>query len=240
MPTDQVTVVVPTFNERENLAHLISAVIHQGYRLLVVDDSSPDGTGDLADRLASAEPGVSVLHRRRKEGLGRAYADGFDRAIADGAEIVVEMDADFSHDPLDLPRLVSAVEAGADLAIGSRYVEGGATPDWPLLRRLISRAGNLYARVLLGVPVRDMTAGFRAFRVASLRSLRYRETEATGYGFQVEMAWRAHRAGMRIIEVPVSFRDRTRGESKMGTDVVLEAMRLVTVWGLRRLRGSVR
>ena len=239
MPTDRVTVVIPTYNERENLAHIAAAVTHQGYRLLVVDDSSPDGTGELADRVASTDSRVSVVHRRRKEGLGPAYAAGFDRALDEGAEIVVEMDADFSHDPADLPRLVQAVDDGADLAIGSRYVPGGSTPDWPVTRRLISKGGNVYARIMLGIPFRDSTAGFRAFRAGSLRDLPYREARASGYAFQVEMAMRAHQSGMKVVEVPISFRDRTRGTSKMGSAIVLEAMRLVTVWGWQRAKRGV-
>ncbi|HSO49928.1 MAG TPA: polyprenol monophosphomannose synthase, partial [Acidimicrobiia bacterium] len=183
MPTDRVTVVIPTYNERENLSHIAAAVTHQGYRLLVVDDSSPDGTGELADRLAMSEPRMSVLHRRRKQGLGPAYAAGFDRALSQGAEIVIEMDADFSHDPADLPRLVAAIDDGADLAIGSRYVAGGATPDWPTMRRLISKGGNLYARIMLGIEIRDSTAGFRAFRADALRSLPYQQARASGYAF---------------------------------------------------------
>ena len=240
MPTDRVTVVIPTYNERENLSHVAAAVTHQGFRLLVVDDSSPDGTGELADRLAATDPRVTVLHRPKKEGLGPAYGAGFDRALDDGAQIVVEMDADFSHDPTDLPRLVQAVENGADLAIGSRYVPGGSTPDWPVIRRLVSRGGNLYARVMLGIPVRDSTAGFRAFRAEALRRLGYREAQASGYAFQVEMTMKAHQAGLRIVEVPISFRDRTRGASKMGTGIVAEAMRLVTVWGMQRIGRALR
>jgi dolichol-phosphate mannosyltransferase len=240
VPTDRVTVVIPTYNERENLAHVAAAVTHQGYRLLVVDDSSPDGTGDLADRLAAGDPKVSVLHRPKKEGLGPAYGSGFDRALDDGAEIVVEMDADFSHDPGDLPRLVGAIDDGADLAIGSRYIRGGSTPDWPLGRRLISKGGNLYARLMLGIPIRDSTAGFRAFRAEALRTLPYRGAQASGYAFQVEMALKAHQAGLNVVEVPISFRDRTRGTSKMGTGIVTEAMRLVSVWGLRRMGRALR
>jgi len=235
VPTDRVTVVVPTFNERENLSDIVAAITHQGYRVLVVDDSSPDGTGELADRIAGEDPRVSVLHRSEKEGLGPAYADGFDRALKDQSEVIMEMDADFSHDPADLPRLVKALDDGADLAIGSRYVAGGTTPDWPVLRQGISRGGNLYARMMLGIPVRDATAGFRAFKAEALKRLPYRSAEASGYGFQVEMAWRAHEEGLRIVEVPISFRDRAHGTSKMGSDIVLEAMRLVTVWGFRRL-----
>lgn len=234
MHTDQVTVVIPTYNERENLAHIVPAVTHQGYRVLVVDDSSPDGTGELASRLATEDPRVSVLHRKSKEGLGPAYADGFNRALDEGAEVIVEMDADFSHDPADLPRIISALEGGADLAIGSRYVPGGSTPDWPLHRRVISRGGNVYVRVMLGLDIRDATAGFRAFSASALRKLPYTEAEASGYGFQVEMAWKARLAGFEIVEVPIAFRDRTAGTSKMGPEIVREAMVLVTRWGLRR------
>ncbi len=236
MPTDRVTVVIPTYNERENISDIVAAVTVQGYRVLVVDDSSPDGTGDLADQIAASDALVEVVHRVEKQGLGPAYATGFDRALEAGAEVIVEMDADFSHDPTDLPRLISATDQGADVAIGSRYVKGGATPDWPLGRQLISRGGNLYARLMLGLPVRDATAGYRAFRAEALRSLPYRETEASGYGFQVEMALKAHQQGLAIVEVPISFRDRTRGTSKMGTGIVLEAMKLVTIWGFQRLR----
>lgn len=234
MPNDRVTVIVPTYNERENLAHIVPAVLHQGYRLLVVDDNSPDGTGELAKRLASENRSMSTLHRREKQGLGPAYAAGFDQAIANGAEIIVEMDADFSHDPADLPRLVAAVEDGADLAIGSRYVPGGSTPDWPLHRRLISRGGNIYSRFMLGLKVRDATAGFRAFNADALQRLPYRDAEASGYGFQVEMAWHASKQGLKIVEVPIAFHDRAHGTSKMGPDIVREAMGLVTSWGWDR------
>jgi dolichol-phosphate mannosyltransferase len=240
VPSDRVTVAIPTYNESENLPDISKAVTAHGYRLLVVDDSSPDGTGELADRLAAEDSLISVLHRSSKEGLGPAYAAGFDRALADGAEVVIEMDADFSHNPADLPRLVQAIEDGADLAIGSRYVPGGSTPDWPLSRRLISKGGNLYARVMLGIPVHDATAGFRAFRAGALQSLPYREAQASGYAFQVEMAMKAHETGLHVVEVPISFRDRTRGTSKMGTGIVVEAMRLVTVWGWRRVVRGVR
>jgi dolichol-phosphate mannosyltransferase len=238
VPPDRVTVVLPTYNERENLSDIAAAITAHGYRLLVVDDSSPDGTGEIADDLARQSPAISVLHRKSKEGLGPAYRAGFDRALANGAEILIEMDADFSHDPADLPRLVAAIEEGADLAIGSRYVPGGATPDWPWTRRFISKGGNLYARVMLGIPTHDATAGFRAFRDSALRTLPYEQAEASGYGFQVEMAWRAHQAGLKVVEVPISFKDRTRGTSKMGSGIVLEAMRLVTVWGIQRLVGA--
>jgi dolichol-phosphate mannosyltransferase len=237
----RVTVVVPTYNERENLAEIASAITAHGYRVLIVDDGSPDGTGAIADQLSVSNPAIRVLHRPRKQGLGTAYAAAFDHLISAGeADVIVEMDADFSHDPADLPRLVAAVADGADLAIGSRYVPGGSTPDWPPMRRLISKGGNLYARLMLGIPIRDSTAGFRAFRREALARLPYRETRASGYGFQVEMAWRAHRAGLVISEIPISFKDRALGTSKMGMPIVVEAMWLVTVWGLSRLRNSVR
>jgi dolichol-phosphate mannosyltransferase len=234
---ERVTVALPTYNELLNLPLIVPEILAHGYRLLIIDDNSPDGTGRLADSLAADLPSISVIHRPAKQGLGPAYAAGFDRALAQGAEVVIEMDADFSHDPADLPRLVAAIEDGAHLAIGSRYVPGGATPEWPWLRRVISRAGNLYARMMLGIPVRDATAGFRAFTADALKILPYGKAEASGYGFQVEMAWRAHQAGLKIVEVPITFRDRTRGTSKMGLSIVLEAMRLVTVWGLGRMLG---
>jgi dolichol-phosphate mannosyltransferase len=233
--TERVTVALPTYNELENLPLIAPEIVAHGYRLLIVDDNSPDGTGRLADSLAADVPEISVLHRETKTGLGPAYAAAFDHALDAGAEVVVEMDADFSHDPADLERLVAAVDRGADVAIGSRYVPGGSTPDWPLSRRLISKTGNLYARLMLGVPTHDATAGFRAFRAEALRRLPYRQAEASGYGFQVEMAWRAHQAGLVIEEVPITFRDRTRGESKMGIRIVVEAMWLVTLWGIGRL-----
>lgn len=236
----RVTVALPTYNEAENLPDIAPAILAHGYQLLIIDDNSPDGTGAIADRLATQSDRVSVLHRREKAGLGPAYAAGFDRALTSGAEIVIEMDADFSHDPDDLPRLVATIDGGADVAIGSRYVPGGDTPDWPAIRQLVSKGGNLYARTMLGIPIRDATAGFRAFRAEALRSLPYREAEASGYGFQVEMAWRAHQQGLTIEEVPITFRDRTRGTSKMGSNIVIEAMRLVTIWGFGRMVGRRR
>ena len=238
MRSDEVTVVVPTYNERENLEALVDALLPNGYRLLIVDDHSPDGTGALADGLAGTHDLVEVLHRPVKEGLGPAYAAGFGHALAGGAGVICEMDADFSHDPNDLPRLVEAITSGsADLAIGSRYVPGGATPDWPIHRRILSRGGNLYARLMLGLAVRDVTAGFRAYSADGLAGLRAETCQASGYGFQVEMAWRADRAGLRIIEVPIVFRDRVYGESKMRGKIVMEAMWLVTRWGTGRLLG---
>ena len=240
MSTDTAVVALPTYNEAENLEAMVDAIVAEGFGVLVIDDNSPDGTGQLADRLSANNTAVSVLHRPGKAGLGPAYAAGFDALLDRGCEIIFEMDADFSHDPKDLRRLASAVESGADVAIGSRYVPGGGTPEWPLLRRMISRAGNLYAGVLLGIPIKDATAGFRAFSASALALLPYQEAEASGYGFQVEMAWRAHQNGMEIVEVPITFRDRERGTSKMGLSIVAEAMWLVTIWGLGRVWSSIR
>lgn len=240
MRPEQVTVVVPTYNERENLPHMAAAVLLHGYRLIVVDDNSPDGTGVLADELAAGTPGFEVIHRASKQGLGPAYGQGFRKALDGGAGIVVQMDCDFSHNPSDIPRLVAAVEAGADLGLGSRYVPGGDTPDWPWHRRFLSKGGNIYARTMLGIPIRDATGGFRAWTAPGLESLSFEKVEASGYGFQVEMAMRAVDRGLKVTEVPIVFRDRARGYSKMGSDIVLEAMRLVTVWGIRRRTAWLR
>ncbi|HSM02177.1 MAG TPA: polyprenol monophosphomannose synthase [Acidimicrobiia bacterium] len=234
---DRVTVIVPTYNEIESLEDAAAGVLAHGYRLLVVDDGSPDGTGRLADGLAREHPSITVLHRDQKRGLGTAYAEGFEMALDAGADILCEMDADLSHDPAVLPQLVAAVEAGADLAIGSRMVEGGSVSNWSLPRRMLSRWGNRYARAMLGVPTRDLTSGFRAFRAAALRRLDPGSCLANGYGFQIEMAWRAHRAGMTVTEVPFTFVERTHGKSKLSGRITLEAMWLVTRWGVERLLG---
>lgn len=235
---DDVLVVLPTYNEAENLESMAAAILEHGPRLLVVDDGSPDGTGDIADRLAEHDR-VDVLHRREKRGLGPAYAAGFAVGLGSGARILCEMDADFSHDPADLPRLVAAVDEGADLAIGSRYAAGGGVENWPLRRRALSRGGNLYANVMLGVSTRDVTSGFRAFRADALRRLRPEECRSSGYAFQIEMAWRAERLGLDVREVPIVFRDREAGDSKMNTGIALEAVRLITGWGLRRIFGRL-
>ena len=234
---DRVTVIVPTYNEIESLEDAAAGVLAHGYRLLVVDDGSPDGTGRLADGLAREHPSITVLHRDQKRGLGTAYAEGFEMALDAGADILCEMDADLSHDSAVLPQLVAAVEAGADLAIGSRMVEGGSVSNWSLPRRMLSRWGNRYARAMLGVPTRDLTSGFRAFRAAALRRLDPGSCLANGYGFQIEMAWRAHRAGMTVTEVPFTFVERTHGKSKLSGRITLEAMWLVTRWGVERLLG---
>ncbi|MGQ0848787.1 MAG: polyprenol monophosphomannose synthase [Actinomycetota bacterium] len=240
MRPEQVTVVVPTYNERENLPHLAAAVLLHGYRLIVVDDNSPDGTGVLADEMKEQVGNMEVLHRPAKVGLGPAYGAGFERAIQTGTAVIVQMDGDFSHNPDDLPRLVHAVEAGADLAMGSRYIPGGGTPDWPWRRRVLSKGGNLYARLMLGIPLTDATGGYRAWRVEALQRLPYASARASGYSFQVEMAMRAVDMGLHLAEVPIVFRDRTLGKSKMGPDIVVEAMRLVTLWGIRRRAAGLR
>ncbi len=238
---DDVLVVVPTYNELDNVEPISRAVLSEGFRLLVVDDASPDGTGTRADAIASEYPEgrMSVLHRAGKGGLGPAYAAGFAWGLEHDASILCEMDADFSHDPLDLRRLIDAIDAGADLAIGSRYVPGGGVTEWPWHRRALSRGGNIYARLMLGTPVADMTAGFRAFRSDAIRRTRPHECRASGYAFQIEMAWRAHLAGLEIVEVPITFRDRMRGDSKMDRSIALEAIRLITGWGFGRIRGRL-
>lgn len=241
-----VTVVVPTFNEAGNIERLVGAVRATGAAVLVVDDGSPDGTGAIADRIAASDGGVSVLHRDEKSGLGAAYAAGFARALSDGASVICQMDADLSHDPGDLSRLVKAItEGGADLAIGSRYVPEGETVGWAFHRRLLSRGGNRYAAWMLRIPVRDATAGFRAWKADSLRIVDPASCASTGYGFQVEMVWRATRRGLTVVELPVVFKERQHGTSKMSMAIAIEAMVRVTRWGianrfLRRDRGPER
>jgi len=231
-------VCLPTYNERENLEAMVSAlggVLPAESRILVIDDNSPDGTGEIADRLAAERDDVEVLHRPRKEGLGPAYLAGFRRALELGADLVLEMDCDFSHDPADVPRLVAAATE-ADLVLGSRYVAGGGTRDWGRLRRLISRGGSLYAQVLLGVPVRDLTGGFKCYRRAVLEAIDLDAIESKGYAFQIETTYRALRAGFRVAEVPIVFADREVGGSKMSNAIVLEAIWKVPALRLSRLR----
>jgi dolichol-phosphate mannosyltransferase len=225
-----VCVVLPTYNERENLEPMVAAILEALPEaiLLVVDDSSPDGTGVLADTLAAAEPRIGVLHRPAKQGLGVAYRDGFRWALDhDDVRAVVQMDADFSHDPKDLPRLLAPLMADADLVIGTRYIRGGGTVGWPLHRRLISRAGTVFARTVLLLPYRDLTGGYKAWRRELLEAIRLREANASGYGFQVETTWWAHRRGARIRQVPIIFRERAAGRSKMTGAIVREALVLV-------------
>jgi dolichol-phosphate mannosyltransferase len=227
--------VVPTYNEAANVEAIAAAALAElpePRRLLIVDDDSPDGTGAIADRIAASEPDVEVLHRPRKRGIGPAYIAGFKRALAAGAGVLVQMDADFSHDPADLPRLLDALR-DADLAIGSRYVDGGGVADWGAVRRAVSRGGGSYARLILGVPVNDLTGGFKAFRRDVLESIDLDSVDAIGYAFQVEMTYRAIQAGFRVVEVPITFRDRRVGESKMTGRIVLEAAWRVPAMRLR-------
>jgi dolichol-phosphate mannosyltransferase len=230
-------ICLPTYNERDNLQAMVGRlgeVIAEGDVVLVIDDSSPDGTGEIADRLAAEQGWVHVLHRERKEGLGPAYLAGFRRALELGADLVMEMDCDFSHDPADVPRLVAAA-AEADLAIGSRYVRGGGTRNWGLLRRLISRGGSLYAQLILGVPVRDLTGGFKCYRRAVLETIDLDAIDSKGYAFQIETTYRTIRAGFRVSELPIVFVDREVGGSKMSRSIVLEAVWKVPALRLARL-----
>jgi dolichol-phosphate mannosyltransferase len=235
-------VCLPTYNERENLEPMLRAL--EGVldtsrdRVLVIDDASPDETGELADRLTGELPWVSVLHRERKEGLGPAYVAGFRRALAEGAELVLEMDCDFSHDPGDLPRLIEAATE-ADLVLGSRYARGGGTEGWGLVRRFISRGGCLYAQVLLGVRVRDLTGGFKCFRRATLEAIDLDALSARGYAFQIETTYRVLRAGLRVKEVPIRFVERRVGDSKMTGSIVAEAVWKVPVLRMRALTGRL-
>ncbi len=230
------TVCLPTYNERENLLRMIDAlglVLREGDRVLVIDDNSPDGTGEIADALAAERSFVEVLHREQKEGLGRAYIAGFHRALADGAELVLEMDCDFSHDPADVPRLIEAAESGADLVLGSRYVPGGSTRNWGLVRRLISRGGSVYTAIFLHMGVKDPTGGFKCFRRAVLERLDLDAVTPRGYAFQIELTYRAKQAGFKVVEIPIRFVDREAGQSKMSRSVVLEA-----IWRVPLLRFS--
>jgi len=228
--------ILPTYNEAANIEGLVRAALAQlettgrGHTILVVDDGSPDGTGRIADRLAEELGSVRVLHRERKQGLARAYLAGFGLALENGAELVLEMDADFSHDPADLPRLIAASEA-ADLVLGSRYVPGGGVSSWGWLRRLLSRGGSAYARILLGVPVRDLTGGFKCFHRRVLEAIDLEHIHADGYGFQIELTYKAVRAGFTVAEIPILFRERSVGTSKMTARIALEA-----VWKVPLLR----
>jgi dolichol-phosphate mannosyltransferase len=218
------TVCLPTYNERENLEKMVRALGAHGVRVLVADDNSPDGTGEIADRLAQELAYVDVLHRPQKEGLGPAYLAAFRRALQTDADLVLEMDCDFSHDPADVPRLIAACENGADIALGSRYVAGGGTRDWGLLRRIVSWGGSFYARIVLGLGVRDLTGGFKCFRRAVLETIDLDAIHSKGYAFQIELTYRAVRRGFRVVELPIVFADRTEGTSKMSRAIFLEAV----------------
>lgn len=234
MPEGDVWLILPTYNEAANLDAVVEAALANlpaRRRVLIVDDASPDGTGEIADRLAAAHREVQVLHRPRKEGLGPAYVAGFGAALEGGAGLVGQMDADLSHDPADLPRLLAAIE-NADLVIGSRYVDGGAVSDWGTVRRAISRGGSAYARAALGVGVRDLTGGFKIIRREVLEAIDLASLSSEGYAFQVETTYRAIRRGFRVVEVPITFRDRRVGQSKMSKRIILEA-----AWRVPSMRG---
>ncbi|RDV45779.1 dolichol-phosphate mannosyltransferase [Leifsonia sp. ku-ls] len=236
-------VIIPTYNERENVGAIVGRVRASvpEAEILVVDDGSPDGTGELADALAATDPNVHVMHRAGKDGLGAAYRAGMQWALDAGFQAIVEMDADGSHRPEELPRLLGALRQdddareGADVVLGSRWVEGGGVVNWPAGRKFISRGGSAYSRLALGLPVRDVTGGYRAFTSDALRRLHFERTESQGYCFQIDMTRRAFDAGLRVVEVPITFVERERGASKMGGGIVVEAMLRVTVWGLTGL-----
>ncbi|MDD5110559.1 MAG: polyprenol monophosphomannose synthase [Patescibacteria group bacterium] len=232
--------IIPTYNERVNLEPLLQQIFQlglPGLRVLVVDDHSPDGTGELADQLAARYPGLSVLHRPGKAGLGRAYVDGFRRALQAGAGVLLQMDADFSHDPAVLPQLVAAIAQGADVALGSRYVPGGRIVNWNRLRQWISRLGNWYARTVLRVPLRDLTGGFKAYRRHVLERIDLDHLSSVGYNFQIETTARAFWCGYRIVEIPITFTERRAGRSKFNLGIMFEAFR--KVWRLRRERPAI-
>jgi dolichol-phosphate mannosyltransferase len=237
----QVLVIIPTYNERDNVEPIIARVAASvaDAHVLIVDDGSPDGTGKIADELASADPRVHVLHRTTKTGLGGAYIAGFGWGLEHGYGVLVEMDADGSHAPEQLPRLLGALQA-ADLVVGSRWVPGGTVVNWPKSRELISRGGNLYTRAALGISLRDATGGYRAYRRGVLEAIDYQGVVSEGYCFQVDMAWRAVRRGFRVVEVPITFANRERGESKMSGSIVREALWRVTQWGARHRADQVK
>jgi dolichol-phosphate mannosyltransferase len=232
------TVCLPTYDERENLEPMVRALGDKGVRVLVIDDNSPDGTGEIADRLAAELDYVAVLHRERKEGLGPAYLAGFRRALGDGAERVIEMDCDFSHSPDDVPRLLAAAH-DADLVLGSRYVAGGSIGNWGLVRRFVSAGGSLYARVLLGSRIRDLTGGFKCYRREVLETIDLDAITSKGYAFQIETTYRAVRAGFRVAEIPIHFADREQGGSKMSRAIVAEAIWRVPALRLAALSGRL-
>lgn len=237
----RVVMVVPTYNEALNLEPLLTR-LHQAQPdvdVLVVDDGSPDGTGEIADRIAASDARVSVLHRTAKEGLGAAYLHGFEVALSRGYDVVGEMDADGSHQPEELQRLLDGLR-GADLVIGSRWVPGGSIVNWPRHRELLSRGGNFYTRTLLGIRVRDATAGYRLFRRTTLERIGLDQVESAGYVFQADLAFRTLQAGLRVVEVPIEFVERVRGDSKMSGNVATESLRRITVWGLKERRRQLR
>lgn len=241
LPIGKVVVLIPTYNERENLPLIVSRtrVAVPEADVLVLDDNSPDGTGAVADALAADDTSVHVLHRLAKEGLGAAYLAGFAWALDHGYDVLVEMDADGSHQPEQLPTLLGAL-AGADVVLGSRWVQGGSVVNWPLHRKALSLGGNVYTRVLLGMPIGDATGGYRAYRASALRSMNLHEVASQGYCFQVDLVWRAVRRGLIVVEVPITFVERTIGDSKMSQGIVGESLRNITKWGASYRLGQVR
>lgn len=241
-PSSKTLVIIPTYNELENLP-LIVGRLHRaqpGVDVLVVDDSSPDGTGEKADEMAAADPRIHVLHRSEKNGLGGAYIAGFQWALERDYRVVVEMDADGSHAPEQLYRHLEAIDAGADLVIGSRYVPGGKTVNWPLSRQIISRGGNVYSQIMLGTRIRDITGGYKAFRRETLQGLGLDSVESLGYSFQIDLTWRAVQAGYTVVEVPITFTERTIGDSKMSGSIFKEAATLVPRWGYESRKRKIR
>jgi dolichol-phosphate mannosyltransferase len=241
LPIAKIVVLIPTYNERENLPLIVSrtrAAVPES-DILVLDDGSPDGTGAVADRLAADDGQVHVLHRKAKEGLGAAYLAGFAWALDKGYDVLVEMDADGSHQPEQLPTLLAAL-ADADVVLGSRWVPGGSVVNWPLHRKALSLGGNVYARLLLGLSISDATGGFRAYRASALRSLDLHDVASAGYCFQIDLVWRAVRRGLTVVEVPITFIERTIGDSKMSHDIVRESLRNLTGWGASYRLGQVR
>lgn len=239
--SERTLVIIPTYNERENIEPIVRRILAAVgcAHVLIVDDASPDGTGALADDLAAADERVHVLHRSAKAGLGAAYIAGFDWGRSSGFDVLVEMDADGSHAPEQLPVLLQAL-TGADVVLGARWVPGGSVVNWPWPRELISRTGNLYTRLALGIGLRDATGGYRAYRRKVLEDIDYTAVASQGYCFQVDMAWRSLQAGFRVVEVPITFADRARGESKMSATIVREALWRVTLWGARHRAGQAR
>ncbi|GGH57500.1 polyprenol monophosphomannose synthase [Rothia aerolata] len=236
----RVLTVIPTYNEKENLPVVVGRLraAVPDCDILVVDDSSPDGTGEIADRMAAEDSHIHVLHRTVKDGLGGAYLAGFDWGLEAGYDVLVEMDADCSHQPEQLPLLIKAIEDGADLAIGSRYIPGGKTRNWPVHRQVLSRGANLFTRMVLGTKIHDITAGYRAYRREALQRLNLEGIDSKGYVFQVDLAWRSEQAGLKITEVPITFVEREIGDSKMDGSIIFDSMTKVTRWGLVSRAGK--
>jgi dolichol-phosphate mannosyltransferase len=240
-PLGKVVIVIPTYNESDNLRWIVERTLkaNPDFDILVVDDSSPDGTGEIADALADEDPRINVLHRTEKAGLGQAYLHGFAVALERGYDVIGEMDADGSHQPEQLPDLLEGLQ-GADLVIGSRWIKGGAVRNWSLFRKLLSVFGNIYARILLGIPVHDVTAGYRLFRRTTLEAIDLSDVRSVGYCFQTDLTFRTIKAGLKVKEVPIEFVERERGQSKMSPNVASESLRLITAWGLQERWAQLR